>query len=99
MIKTIFFEDNKVKYIDQTLLPGEYKVVSCTDVMKLEVAIKTLAIRGAPAIGVAGAYGIVLAALSYKGNNKDDFFNFIREGEKIKNARPTAVNLMWQLSA
>ena len=45
MIKTIFFEDNKVKYIDQTLLPGKYKVVSCTDVKKLEVAIKTLAIR------------------------------------------------------
>ena len=95
MIKTIFFEDNKVKYIDQTLLPGEYKIVSCTDVKKLEVAIKTLAIRGAPAIGVGGAYGIVLAALSYKGNNKDEFFNVIKEGEKIKNARPTAVNLMW----
>lgn len=95
MIKTIFFEDNKVKYIDQTLLPLEYKVVSCSDVKKLEVAIKTLAIRGAPAIGVAGAYGIVLAALSYKGKDKDEFFNVIYEGEKIKNARPTAVNLMW----
>ena len=95
MIKTIFFEDNKVKYIDQTLLPLEYKVVSCSDVKKLEVAIKTLAIRGAPAIGVAGAYGIVLAALSYKGKDKDEFFNVISEGEKIKNARPTAVNLMW----
>ena len=95
MIKTIFFEDNKVKYIDQTLLPLEYKVVSCSDVKKLEVAIKTLAIRGAPAIGVAGAYGIVLAALSYKGKDKGEFFNVISEGEKIKNARPTAVNLMW----
>lgn len=95
MIKTIYFEDNKVKYIDQTLLPGEYKIVSCTDVKELEVAIKTLAIRGAPAIGVAGAYGIVLAALSYNGNNKEEFFNIISEGEKIKNARPTAVNLMW----
>lgn len=95
MIKTIFFEDNKVKYIDQTLLPGEYKVVSCTDVKKLEIAIKTLAIRGAPAIGVGGAYGIVLAALSYKGDNKDEFFKVIKDGEKIKDARPTAVNLMW----
>ena len=95
MIKTIFFEDNKVKYIDQTLLPLEYKVVSCSDVKKLEVAIKTLAIRGAPAIGVAGAYGIALAALSYKGKDKDEFFKVISEGEKIKNARPTAVNLMW----
>ena len=95
MIKTIFFEDNKVKYIDQTLLPGKYKVVSCTDVKKLEVAIKTLAIRGAPAIGIGGAYGIVLAALSYKGSNKDEFFKAIEEGEKIKNARPTAVNLTW----
>lgn len=95
MIKTIYFEDNKVKYIDQTLLPEEYKIVSCTDVKELEVAIKTLAIRGAPAIGVAGAYGIVLAALSYNGNNKEEFFNIISDGEKIKNARPTAVNLMW----
>ena len=95
MIKTIFFEDNKVKYIDQTLLPDEYKVVSCTDVKKLEIAIKTLAIRGAPAIGVGGAYGIVLAALSYKGNNKDEFFKVIKDGEKIKDARPTAVNLTW----
>jgi methylthioribose-1-phosphate isomerase len=95
MIKTIYFEDNKVKYIDQTLLPEEYKIVSCTDVKELEVAIKTLAIRGAPAIGVAGAYGIVLAALSYNGNNKEEFFNIISDCEKIKNARPTAVNLMW----
>ncbi|NMC58211.1 MAG: S-methyl-5-thioribose-1-phosphate isomerase [Candidatus Methanofastidiosa archaeon] len=94
-MKTIYFEDNKVKYIDQTLLPEEYKIVSCTDVKELEVAIKTLAIRGAPAIGVAGAYGIVLAALSYNGNNKEEFFNIISDGEKIKNARPTAVNLMW----
>lgn len=95
MIKTIYFEDNMVKYIDQTLLPAEYKVVSCTDVKKLEVAIKTLAIRGAPAIGVAGAYGIVLGALSYNGNNKDEFFKVIKDSENIKNARPTAVNLMW----
>ncbi len=95
MIKTIFFEGDKVKYIDQTLLPHKYKIVSCKDVKKLEVAIKTLAIRGAPAIGVAGAYGIVLAALSYKGSDKKEFFKAIKEGEKIKNARPTAVNLMW----
>jgi len=95
MIKTIYFEDNKVKYIDQTLLPSTYKVVSCSDVRELEIAIKTLAIRGAPAIGVAGAYGIVLAALSYNGDDKEEFFKVIKDGEKIKNARPTAVNLMW----
>ncbi len=95
MIKTIFFEDNEVKYIEQTLLPERFEVVSCKDVKKLEAAIKSLAIRGAPAIGVAGAYGVVLSALSYEGESKEEFFSAIREGEKIKHARPTAVNLMW----
>ena len=53
--------DGNLEIIDQRKLPGEYKTLRCSTVKQLYDAIKTLAVRGAPAIGVAGAYGAVLA--------------------------------------
>ena len=51
-----------IRYIDQTLLPEKYTIVECHSIGQLATAIKRLEIRGAPALGVAGAYGIALAA-------------------------------------
>ncbi|MDG6906961.1 MAG: S-methyl-5-thioribose-1-phosphate isomerase [Nitrososphaerota archaeon] len=82
--------------IDQTLLPREFKFVRCSTVPEVIDAIKTMKIRGAPAIGVAGAMGVALAVQCAKSSTKKDL---IREIDAdilaLKSARPTAVNLAW----
>lgn len=85
-IETIKWEDNKLKMIDQTKLPNELVYLECITPEEVARAIKILQVRGAPAIGVAAAYGVVLGA------DKID--------ETIKllaSTRPTAVNLFWAL--
>ena len=85
--------------IDQTLLPGELKILEITDHKIIAEAIKSLRIRGAPAIGIAGAYGLVLAANQYEGKNLDEFMVYIRDaaGDLIS-TRPTAINLSWAIT-
>jgi methylthioribose-1-phosphate isomerase len=89
-MRTIAWDDERavVKLIDQTLLPADYKIVVCTQVDGLIEAIKQLKVRGAPALGAAGAFGVVLA---YK--NARDEAAIRKETDKLRNARPTAVNL------
>ena len=65
-LKTVEWRDNSVVMIDQTKLPNELLFITCTDYMQVANAIKTLVIRGAPAIGVSGAFGLALAALQSK---------------------------------
>jgi methylthioribose-1-phosphate isomerase len=91
-MRTIAWDDEKavVKLIDQTLLPAEYKLVECTRVDELIDAIKRLKVRGAPALGVAGAFGVALACMTER-----DEANLKEAVEKLKNARPTAVNLSY----
>jgi methylthioribose-1-phosphate isomerase len=79
-----------VRLIDQTLLPGEYRIVSCKRVGELIEAIKRLKVRGAPALGAAGAFGVVLASITAR-----DTEELRAEVEKLQNARPTAVNLSY----
>ena len=62
-LKTIEWKDNSVIMIDQTKLPNSLEFVTCTDYNQIADAIKTLVVRGAPAIGVSGAFGLALAAL------------------------------------
>ncbi len=80
--------------IDQTLIPYEDKKVKITSTNDMYDAIKTMIVRGAPAIGIAGAHGIVMAAIECKNSN-----NFTAEVEQkaqyIISSRPTAVNLKW----
>lgn len=97
-VATIDWKNDKVRYIDQRLLPGKVKFVSCSEVGKLWTAIKTLAIRGAPAIGIAGALGVVLASRRSKAKNFQAFYKGLSADIRyLASSRPTAVNLFWAL--
>ncbi len=86
--------------IDQTLLPGEMKFIRLSEQRDIREAIYRLQVRGAPAIGVAAAIGIYLAALEISENvsEEDAFFEKLSEAKiYLQEARPTAVNLRWAL--
>ena len=91
---TIEWKNGQVRLIDQTKLPMEESYIETDNYQEVCDAIYRLAIRGAPAIGVAGAYACVLAANKIE---NDDVFHkeFIIKADKIGATRPTAVNLMW----
>jgi methylthioribose-1-phosphate isomerase len=86
-VKTMYWKDNKLFLIDQTLLPDEIIYHECKTYKDVINAIKTMKVRGAPAIGVSAAFAVVLAQLSGEDIGK--------AAEEIKSARPTAVNLTW----
>ncbi len=84
--------------LDQTLLPGEVKYLSLTETEDIVEAIRALRVRGAPAIGVAAAYGLYLAAQRLDAEDMDQFLSGLRQAaETLNGARPTAVNLSWAL--
>jgi methylthioribose-1-phosphate isomerase len=98
-LKTIEWKDKSVVMIDQTKLPNELIFVTYTDYNDVANAIRTLVIRGAPAIGVAGAFGLALAALQSKATTKEDMIKDLEQAKKILfETRPTAVNLVWGLN-
>jgi methylthioribose-1-phosphate isomerase len=88
-MRTIDWLDWAVEIIDQTVLPGELRILRLHTVPELVAAIQSLAVRGAPALGVAGAFGVALAARVHA----DDPVALAAAVRKIENARPTAVNL------
>jgi methylthioribose-1-phosphate isomerase len=97
-IKTVDWIENKVVMIDQTKLPTELIYVEFTDYKDVARAIKNLVIRGAPAIGVAGAFGLALAALQSKARDTKELLDELEKAKKILyETRPTAVNLGWAL--
>lgn len=99
-VKTIQWKNDELVLIDCTKLPIKEEYIVCKDYNTLAKAIKVLAVRGAPAIGVSAAYGVVLAAMEAdkKTNTKEDYINFIENGIKeLASTRPTAVNLFWAL--
>jgi methylthioribose-1-phosphate isomerase len=84
--------------LDQTLLPHEKKYVECLTYQDVAKAIKDMIVRGAPAIGVSAAYGMVLGAAEYKGDDVEGFLKHIEAvAQMLKNTRPTAVNLFWAI--
>ena len=98
LLKTVEWKNNKVVMIDQTKLPNELVFVEYSDFHDVANAIKTLIVRGAPAIGVSGAFGLALAALQSKATNKDQFLSELESARKtLYETRPTAVNLAWGL--
>ena len=89
-------ETGSIVYIDQTLLPGRYEMMRCTTVTDLARAIRRLEIRGAPALGIAGAMGVALAAARSTETDIERFRDEIRRAaDLLKSTRPTAVNLAW----
>jgi methylthioribose-1-phosphate isomerase len=97
-VETITWKNGKIKFIDQTLLPHKLKYVSTDDIYRLWRAIKRLEIRGAPAIGIAGALGIVLGVKNSRAKTFDKFFKELQNSSKhLGSSRPTAVNLFWAL--
>ncbi|PIR20456.1 MAG: S-methyl-5-thioribose-1-phosphate isomerase [Deltaproteobacteria bacterium CG11_big_fil_rev_8_21_14_0_20_47_16] len=95
-IKPIEWKDDKVIMLDQRLLPQEEVYITCEDYKAVAVAIKDMAIRGAPAIGVAAAMGVALGALGISVKTYDEFYTKLeRVCETIEATRPTAVNLFW----
>lgn len=99
-VKTLEWKDDKLILIDCTKLPVSEEYVECREYTTLAKAIKILQVRGAPAIGVAAAYGVVLAANEAKAktSSKEEYIKFIENASKELGAtRPTAVNLFWAL--
>lgn len=95
-IKTIEWVDNFSRMIDQTILPYEFKTVDIKTCNQMYDAIKDMIVRGAPAIGIAGAHGVALAAQELASNDNETFLNELRnKAEYLKSSRPTAVNLAW----
>ncbi len=90
--------NGKIKLIDQTLLPNELKYVYCDDKDSIYHAIKTLMVRGAPAIGIAAAMGTVVGIKNIDCGDFDSFFKEMKEVTSyLGSSRPTAVNLFWGL--
>ncbi len=94
----VVWERDRVLLIDQTRLPSEYALVDihrCDDMAR---AIKTMIVRGAPAIGVAAAYGMYLGAREIEATNREQFLAQLEKvAEQLRATRPTAVNLFWAI--
>ncbi|MBD3229535.1 MAG: S-methyl-5-thioribose-1-phosphate isomerase [Candidatus Lokiarchaeota archaeon] len=98
-IKTISWKKDKAIMIDQTKLPQKFEYLKINNYKRMGKAIKEMNIRGAPAIGVAAAFGMALAALKTPADiNKIDFIDHMTKAkEYLSKTRPTAVNLFWAL--
>jgi len=90
--------DGRARLIDQTLLPTEFKQIHCADVESMWEAIKVLRVRGAPAIGIAAAFGTVLGIQNSPATTYEAFRRDLEKAtDYLATARPTAVNLFWAL--
>ena len=90
--------DGCLVLIDQTLLPLKFREIACRDVETVWEAIKTLRVRGAPAIGVAAAYGVCVGVQSHQSAAREQFDRRLNEVvDYLATSRPTAVNLFWAL--
>lgn len=100
-VKTLEWKNDELILIDCTKLPTSEEYVICKDYKTLAEAIKILVVRGAPAIGVSAAYGVVLAAIQAQKetSTQKEYIDFIKKAiEELAETRPTAVNLFWGLN-
>ena len=97
-IRSLEFNNNKLYLIDQRVLPQRYEKFTCENYKDVEFAISDMVVRGAPAIGVTAAYGVVLAALEFIELPIKEFLELMHKAcDIINGSRPTAVNLMWAI--
>ncbi|HEB75191.1 MAG TPA: S-methyl-5-thioribose-1-phosphate isomerase [Nitrospirae bacterium] len=98
MIKSIEWADDRVRILDQSRLPHEVSYIECTDYRMVADAIKTLKIRGAPAIGIAAAMGVALHAQGLKAADYEEFMASLGPViDTMLSTRPTAVNIRWAM--
>lgn len=97
-VSTIEWANGRIRMIDQTLLPTEFKQIYCDDIASVWEAIKALRVRGAPAIGIAAALGAVLGTWNSTATTYDAFAAELKSAtDYLATSRPTAVNLFWAL--
>ncbi|MBR0233831.1 MAG: S-methyl-5-thioribose-1-phosphate isomerase [Synergistaceae bacterium] len=97
--ESVRLDNDELILLDQTKLPNEINILRLTDIKDIWQAIYKLQVRGAPAIGVAAAFGLYISAMKIESNDYDEFFNGVHEAkEYLNSARPTAVNLSWALN-
>ena len=97
-VSTIEWANGRIRMIDQTLLPTEFKQIYCDDIASVWEAIKALRVRGAPAIGIAAALGAVLGTWDSTATTYDAFAAELKSAtDYLATSRPTAVNLFWAL--
>ncbi|NUQ84278.1 MAG: S-methyl-5-thioribose-1-phosphate isomerase [Anaerolineales bacterium] len=97
-MRTVFWEENQLKMIDQRILPGRLEILAYTDHKSVAQAIRDMVVRGAPAIGAAAAFGLALAGYESASTSTPDLLADLRAASNVlKSARPTAVNLAWAL--
>ncbi len=95
-MRTVTWDDGKVTMIDQTALPTKLAYVSYKNPSQVATAIRTMVVRGAPAIGVAAAMGLALAALASRASRLPDLIGEMESAAALlRSTRPTAVNLFW----
>jgi methylthioribose-1-phosphate isomerase len=96
--RTLYWRGSRLYLIDQKALPHRLRYVALTDYRQVAKAIKDMTVRGAPAIGVAAAYGLALAALSAKGKDPQKVLERLQKAaDVLRSTRPTAVNLFWAI--
>jgi methylthioribose-1-phosphate isomerase len=96
--KTIEWKGDRVRLLDQRRLPHQVRYLDCKDAYAVAQAIRSMAIRGAPAIGVAAAMGIALAAKKIQSRRYEDFRKRLEKvSDLMRETRPTAVNLFWAI--
>lgn len=98
MVETIRWRNNRVELIDQRLLPAKFKYAVCKSAKDIFTAIRSMKVRGAPAIGVAAAYGAYLGVAKSRAANFGAFKKELKKTtEYLASSRPTARNLFWAL--
>ena len=97
-VETLRWRDDKLEMIDQRILPMRFEYLSYANADEVAEGIRSMVVRGAPAIGCAAAYGVALQALAYQHADKSGFEQAMAHGfEVLAASRPTAVNLFWAL--
>ena len=95
-MRTVFWEDNQLKMIDQRILPGRFEVISYQDHKAVAHAITDMVVRGAPAIGAAAGFGLALAGFESASSSTESLLADLQAASNtLKASRPTAVNLAW----
>ena len=97
-IETLRWNQDHFEMIDQRILPADFKYISYTSASSVAEGIRSMVVRGAPAIGCAAAYGVALEALNLQDSSDDEFAKGMEDAfEVLAQSRPTAVNLFWAI--